>query len=183
MTIEEIFSKLAIHMVEGIMMHNEFAQQFNFLGLEGFAFFQYSHQLEETQNYLCLCNYYTNHYHKLIENVEIIIPKLIPQSWYKYTSMAVDTKTRYDALKTIMNKWINWEIETKKLYQNMYNELIQLKEIATATQINCFIEDVSEELAKAEQNLIRLELTEYDWTMISDWNQSLKKKYKKKLGW
>jgi len=37
MTIEEIFNKIASHMVEGIMIHDEMANAYDFLGLFGFA--------------------------------------------------------------------------------------------------------------------------------------------------
>ena len=116
MTVEEIFSKIAAHMIEGLMIHNEIAQQFNFLGLEGYALCHYNHHIEETHSYMQLCDYYSNHYHKLIEILEVTDPKLIPQSWYKYTTIEVDNKTRKEALQIIMNSWINWEKETKKLY-------------------------------------------------------------------
>ena len=183
MTVEEIFSQVAAHMIKGLMIHNEIAQQFNFLGLEGYALSHYDHHIEETHDYMQLCNYYSNHYHKLIEILDIADPKLIPQSWYKYTTIEVDNKTRREAISTIMNQWINWEKETKTFYQNIYETLCILKESASAFEIGEFIHDVSKELADAEKDLIQLEMINYDWTKILEIDQEKQKKYKKKLGW
>ena len=41
---------------------------------------------------------------------------IIPDSWYKYTSMDVDASTKRNAIKDLTEKWINWERETKTLY-------------------------------------------------------------------
>ncbi len=35
MTIEEIFSEISKHMIEGIMIHAQMADYYNFLGLKG----------------------------------------------------------------------------------------------------------------------------------------------------
>jgi hypothetical protein len=35
MTVEEIFNQMARHMVEGLMMHSQLTEYYNFLGLEG----------------------------------------------------------------------------------------------------------------------------------------------------
>lgn len=183
MTTEEIFSKLAAHMIKGIMIHNEIAQQFNFLGLEGYALCHYNHHVEETHNYMRLCDYYSTHYHKLIEILEVSDPQLIPQSWYKYTTIDVDNKTRREAIQSIMNQWIDWEKDTKKLYQTMYEELCILHESASAFEVAELIHDVTTELAGAEKNLIQLEMINYDWVKIIEEDQVKQKKYKKKLGW
>jgi hypothetical protein len=67
MTVEEIFSKLASHMVEGIMIHDDMANAYDFLGLFGFAECHDYHHLEETKNYRCLSHYFSTHYHKLLK--------------------------------------------------------------------------------------------------------------------
>jgi len=51
MTVEEIFTKLAIHMEEGTHYHQELANAYNFLGLHGNALCHFKHQAEETNNY------------------------------------------------------------------------------------------------------------------------------------
>ena len=48
-----------------------------------------------------------------------------------------------------MKKWIEWEEDTKSLYQKMYNELLTLNEVAAASFLENYINDVSEELRQA----------------------------------
>ena len=35
MTVEEIYAELSAHMIKGIMMHEQLANYYDFLGLEG----------------------------------------------------------------------------------------------------------------------------------------------------
>ena len=89
-------------------------------------------------------------HHKLLK-YEIKNNKLIPDSWYKYKTIEVDGNTKKNAIKDLMTKWINWEIETKRLYESARKELYELNEVAAALEIDKYIADVSEELAGAEQ--------------------------------
>lgn len=182
MTIEEIFIKLASHMEEGVKIHNEMATAFDFLGLEGFARMHNAHAQEEQNNYLHLLYYYSYHYHKLIKE-ETNFQKLIPDNWYKYSSMAIDNNTKRSATKEFMEKWVAWEQTTKKLYQEMRQELCSLGEIAAALEIDKYIKDVDKELAHAQKKLIKLESIGYDIITIIEWSDHFKIKYKKKLGW
>ena len=103
-------------MVEGIMYHDEMAKAYDFLGLPGFSKCQDYHHLEETEGYRCLSHYYATHYYKLLQLEEITKPKLIPETWYKYTTWSVDTGTKKSTIKDLMTKWMEWERSTKKLY-------------------------------------------------------------------
>ncbi len=177
MTIEEIFIKLASHMVEGIMVHDEMANAYDFLGLEGFAKCHDHHHFEETCNYRCLVHYYSTHYHKLLKIDTQVRQTIIPEGWYKYTTMDVDVGTKRTAVKDLMKKWIDWEHDTKKLYQEMRQELYNLGEVASALKIDCFIKDVDDELIHAEKKYIKLEGTGYDSQYIIEQSEKLKKKY------
>ena len=82
-----------------------------------------------------------------------------------------------------MTKWIKWEQETKKLYQEIRQELALQGEVAAALQIDQYILDVDEELEDAQKKLMRLEIINYDLVEVMNWQERLYKKYKKKLGW
>ena len=178
MTNEEIFNKLASHMIEGIMIHDEMSRAYSFLGLEGFSLCHNSHHIEETHNYMHLCQYYSNHYHKLIELEEIPQPKIIPAAWNKYTTMDVDINTKREAVQAMMEKWVTWERDTKKLYQEMYQALWANGEIASVQKISCFICDVDKELEHAEKKWIQLKTVNYDINTIFHYEDAMKKKYK-----
>ena len=178
MTVEEIFSKLASHMVEGIMIHDDMANAYDFLGLCGFAKCHDYHHLEETKNYRCLSHYFSTHYHKLLKLEQLDQPKIIPETWHKYSTPDVDTNTKRNAVKDLMNKWVTWERDTKKLYQEMRQELCAIGEVAAALKVDCFICDVDEELVWAEKKWMKLETLGYDIGTILKWSSEMYKKYK-----
>ena len=178
MTVEEIFTKLAAHMKEGTMYHCTFMKGYDFLGLYGFSKCHEYHYLEETKEYCELLHYYSSRYHKIILLQDIPKPDIIPNDWYKYTTMDVDANTRRNAVKIMMEKWVEWERATKKLYQEMFKELCEINEIAAADKVKCYIYDVDEELKHAEKKLIKLESIGYDAVTIIDWQQPMYKKYK-----
>lgn len=181
MTVEEVFIKLISHMIEGIKFHNEMVREYNFLGLYGFAKCHEYHMIEELYGYQCLEHYYSTHYHKLIQADNTPKPELIPESWYKYNTLEVDNNTRKQAIKMLMEKWIEWEKETKEFYQSMYTELCSLGEHSSANKLLCYINDVSEELKHAEKKLIKLQSIDYDLITITEWQQPMYKKFKKEL--
>lgn len=183
MTVEEIFTKLANHMIEGVKTHYEFANAYEFLGLEGFAKEHNYHTIEEKCGLIHLLHYYFKHYHKLLKTEEIPTPKIIPDNWYKYTTIDVDANTKRNAIKDFIDRWIAWERSTKKLYQDMRQELTNIGEIAAALYIDKYIADVSKELKHAEEKQIHIATINYDLIEITSWQDAAEKKYKKKLGW
>ena len=183
MTVDEIFNKLASHMREGVCYHDEMARAYEYLALYGLSKLHICHACEEKEGYLLLSHYYMTHYFKLLQLENIPEPKLIPETWYKYTTQVVDGGTKRNAVKELMEKWIKWEQETKKLYQEMRAELIQIGETAAALYIDQYICDVDKELSHAQKKLIRLESIGYDLVEIINWQERLYKKYTKKLGW
>lgn len=178
MTIEEIFNQLASHMVEGIMYHDDMAKAYDFLALRGFARCHDYHHICETKSYRELSHYYSTHYHKLIQLNKLDQPQIVPESWYKYTTLDVDISTKRNAVKELMTKWVKWETETKNLYQAMRQELCSIGEVAAALYIDCLICDVDEELVWAQKKQIKLETLGYDIGAIIQCSEALHKKYK-----
>ena len=183
MTVEEIFNKLASHAREGVRFHDEMARAYEFIGLYGLSKCHIAHALEEKCGLNHLLYYYTTHYFKLLQYEELSQSKLIPDSWYKYTTQVVDAGTKRNAIKEFMEKWIKWEQDTKKLYQEMRQELCNIGEIAAALYIDTLIEDVTKELCHAQKKLVRFETIGYDIIKIIEWQDEWEKKYNKKLGW
>lgn len=181
MTIESIFIQLAAHMKTGIEMHHKMMEAYNFISLKGYKKCQEYHYLSELKEYLNLCQYYLEHYYKLLNVPPAAETNVFSSSWYKYTQQEVDTNTKRTAVRDIMKKWIDWETETKTLYQNMYKELIALNEVAAASFLKNYINDVLEELQQAQQKQIELETINYDAVEIIKEQQHYEKKYKKKL--
>lgn len=181
MTVEEIFSRLSAHMVKGLMIHDHFATMFNFLNLCGYRKCHEYHYFEESLNYRCLQNFYLDHFNKLIVEEKVEVPDLIPANWFKHERMDVDASTKRTAIREIYKQWVDWETETKQLYESSYKELYELGEIAAAIKISYFIEDVSAELTRAREKQLNLESHGYDMVAIIDEQKSLYNSYVKKI--
>lgn len=181
MTVEEIFSRLSTHMVNGLMLHNQLASGFAFLNLEGYKKCHEYQYLEESFNYRCLQDYFLAYHNKLIPETKIDNTNVIPNTWYKYTQMDVDTNTKRSAIRDMFKAWVEWEKEAKQLLETSYKELYDLGEICAAMKIAWFLKNTSKELKHAQEHQIYLENLNYDICHIIEEQKELKKKYIKKI--
>jgi len=181
MTIEEIFSNISQHMIEGLMVHSQLSDYFAFIGLDGYQECHKYHYFEENSNYKKICDYYLHHYNKLILDLPFKNPAVIPTNWYQYNRQDVSAQTRKTAVQLAFETWVNWEKDTKKLYERLYQELINLNEIASAKEISKYIIDVDGELKEAYQEHLELSAIDYDILNIMQEQKDIKKKYHKKL--
>lgn len=177
MTIEEVFKQIGTHMIEGLMMHSQMSEYYLFLGLEGYAECHQYHYFEESWSFQDLILYYIKEFNKLLPMGQAKDPGVISQNWYKYARNDVDAGTRKTAIKTGMEKWIDWEKETKMLYENMYKELLNAGEVAAAHKVKELVLDVDEELRQAEQYYLDKKITDYDMAVILEEQKSKKDKY------
>ena len=120
MTLEEIYRDLSAHMIKGLMVHDELANYYGFLGLDGYRCCHEYHYMAENCGYKKLNKYFIHHHNKLIPYKDIDNPNVIPDSWYRYAREDVDNATKENAIKRGLSIWLEWEKETKRLYQNMY---------------------------------------------------------------
>ena len=168
-------------MIKGMMIHEQLANYYDFLGLQGYKRCHEYHFLQETCAYRGVCRYFINHHDMLIPDEKIENPEIIPASWYDHIRGDVDTSTKKNAVKSGLTKWVTWERETKKLYESMYNELVNMGEVASACKIKELICDVDCELKKAERYWLNKEATGYDMSLIISEQKSKHDKYRKKM--
>ena len=170
MSIEDIFTKIANHMVEGIMFHDQVSICYDFIGMRRFAKDHAEQYIEESKYYRSLLHYYLTHYHKLLKIEIAPMPQIFPDGWHRYDTFQVDISTKKKKIKELTNEWVNWERTTKTLYQEMYYAAIEEREIAAAMYIQKLIKEVTKELTRAEQLLIDLESIDYDMpTILTGW--------------
>lgn len=178
MTPEEIFTKILNHMVKGLMVHEQLANYYDFLGLQGYRRCHEYHFLSESRCYRKLYHYYIKKYNKLLPEFRFENPNIIPQDWLAYYRQQVNMKTKRSAVKEGLDQWIKWEGSTCTLYEKMYKELIDLGEFAAAEEISKLIKEVEEELQTAEQYQLNKLSIDYDMTSIIEEQKSLHNKYK-----
>ena len=180
--ISEIFSELSNHMVKGMMLHDQMANYYKFLGLSGYAKCHEYHFMKETDDYRKLQRYFISHYNKLIPEERFDNPNVIPENWYNYTRQDVDASTKKSAVKTGLTSWVEWERDTKALYESSYTELEDLGEVATALFLREYVEDVTHELKKAQGYLLTKNAVGFDMDHIINEQSRMHKKYKDCLG-
>ena len=182
MTLEEIYSQIASHMIKGMMIHENLANYYDFLGLKGYKRCHEYHFLSESCSFRKLNRYFINHHNKLIPNKNVDTPQVIPDSWYQVSRLDVDNAVKRNAIKNGLTIWHNWEKETKQLYEDMYNQLMSINEVASALHIKEYICDVDDELKKVERYMLNKEAIEYDLSVIipeqDDWHDKYKCKLK-----
>jgi len=181
MTIAEIYSKINEHMINGLMLHDQLANYYDFLGLEGYKRCHEYHYLAENVSYRSLNRYFINHHNMLIPEAKFDNESIIPAGWYSHKREDVDSSTKKNGVKSALTKWVEWERETKKLYEQMYQEAMDIGEVASASKIKCLITDVDKELKKAERYWLNKEATGYDMVYIVEEQEAKHKKYKKKM--
>lgn len=182
MTLEQIYSELAAHKIKGMMMHENLANYYDFLGLKGYKRCHEYHFLEETCSFRRLNRYYINHHNKLIPDKDIEPLLVIPDSWYRVSRLDVDNATKKTAIKNGLTIWHNWEKETKKLYESMYKELMSIDEVASALYVKKCICDVDEELKQVERYMLNKMAIDFDLSVIipeqHEWHENYKCKTK-----
>ena len=181
MTVDEIFAEVSAHMIKGLMIHTQLADYYDFLGLQGYKRCHEYHALKESCSYRGINRYFINHYNKLVPEKEIENPDIIPENWYRYTRQDVDANTKRNAVKSGLEKWVEWEQDTKKFYEQMYVELMNLQEVSGALKMKELICDVDQELKKAQRYHLNKMATDYNINSIISEQGRKHKKYKKKL--
>ena len=181
MELNEIYSRIVTHQIKGVMLHEQMANYYDFLGLEGYKRCHEYHMFKEMCTYRSTYRYFINHHNMLIPDERIENPEAIPASWFKYTRQDVDSATKKNAVKSGLNAWVDWERDTKALYEDMYGELMELGEVASALKIKQLVCDVDCELKKAERYQLNKEAIGYDMGAIIAEQKPKHHKYQKKM--
>lgn len=181
MTIDEIFSKLSSHMIQGMMTHEQLMNCYEFLGLSGYAACHEYHYLSETKGYIKLCRYKVKHFGTLIQNKKVTDPEIIPTSWLEASRDLTDFQTRKKAMSAAIDTWIDWEEQTKRLYNDCYKAFYELNEMAAADLVLSYINSVEEEIVFAKEERLKKIAMDFDIVSILEEQDSWEKKFKKKI--
>lgn len=181
MTTEEIFKTILERMVKGLMVHEQLANYYDFLGLQGYRRCHEYHYIKENEGYRKMSHYYIKKYNMLMPEFRFDNPEIIPSSWYGYHRQEVDTKTKRQAVQDGLNEWVKWEGATCTLYEKMYKELIDIGEFAAAAKICELITEVEHELQTAEKYQLNKIAVDYDMNIIIEEQKPLHCKYKKMI--
>lgn len=183
MSIDEIFSKMSEHMIKGMMVHEQLMNSYLYLGLKGYAACHEYHYLEETKGHIRLNTYKIEHYDSLVVGTfdRSDVPRIVPDSWFTFKRNTVDANTRTKAIAAAYDEWINWESETKALYEEIYSDLINQGEIPFAEFAKEYILDVEEELVYAKSERLAKSSMDFDIVSILEEQEQYERSFKKKI--
>lgn len=181
MLVSEIFTKISERQIEGLMFHGEMTNYFNFLNLHGFKRMHEYHYYKEIISQKDIESYYINHHNALINVTNVPKPKVIPLTWYTVTRQKITSSIKQKSVLESFEKWCDWEMGSKELYSDMYNELIQNSEIASANKVLDLIKAVNDEVKFIERMKIKLNGIDYDMQYITLIQNKLHKRFKRKI--
>lgn len=177
---EQIYVELDEHMKKALCFHEQLADYFCFLGLQGFKRkleYQYMCEVAEGRK---LHHKYINIHKKLIPVHQVEVIQFIPREWSKYTTEDVNDNVLPKFVKSAIEQYKEWEEETKELYEEMWQKCINIGLIADAEYISTLVEDVTKELKKINRMHEQLNGTGYNAVSIHGMQDKYHEKYKKK---
>ena len=161
-----IFNDIVIRQIEGVMMHTDLADIFDFMGLHGFKREQEYHALSEFCSMRGVSRYAINHINQIPNSKGAKQKEIIPANWYNATRFQVSESDRKGKLKELYTKWQEWEKETKSLYEEKYKELIEIGAVASALKIKELVCDVDKELKCIDRCIIEYSAIGWDMSYI-----------------
>lgn len=176
----DIFKKINDNQIQGIMLHRNMMIYYDFLGIRFMKRCHEFHYLSETTSNDTINRYVNNHLNRIMIIKNVSSPFDIPENWENVDRMKVTNDSRKQYFKQAIDKWHDWEIETKKLYQECYKELCNISEIASAKKVIQLISCVDDELKFLERKIILFTELEWDLKSIMMFDNELHDKYAKK---
>ena len=206
--LQTLYSELINRMKQGVEMHEQLADYYNFLNLPGYAKCHEYQMLCELLTYRKAKDMYMREYNQLVQPAYMVNNTLtnmaansnnpnamnnmannkmnyssnvIPTNWYNYTRYDVDQGTKRTAVKEGFKKWLDYEKDTKQYLTNMAQYLEQNNEREAARKLDYLIEHVEKEIEAAENKMMNLESAGYDMNYILQQQEELKQHYAEKI--
>lgn len=177
----DIFNEIISHQIEGIMLHCDLANMFDFMGLHGFKRQHECRAMEEFAEMRGVNRYAINHLSIMPSSSNVGRAKeIIPTSWKGAKRSDVTESDRKSKVKELFGKWKDWETETKTLYQKKFKELVELGMIACANKVNELIMDIDKELKNLERDYILYSSVGWEMYFIATKQDELHAEYEKR---
>lgn len=176
----EVYSIVNNRQITALMFHDDMADMFDFLGLKGFKRMHEYQYLIESAEHRALKRYYINHHGKLMPDSTLTPVKVIPEGWIQYSRMDVTPSIRKQAVQQGMEKYLEWETETKAIYSKMAAYLMDWQKVSDFNKINALIKDVDMELKYLERLCLELKSVDYDSAYVGMLQDKYHEKYRKK---
>lgn len=179
-TLEHVYLAIDERMCKAICFHEQLADYFCFLGLQGYKrMLEYQYMMECAEKRK-LHRRYIDHHHKILPARQVQTPVFVPKDWNRYTTQDIDDNVMPRFVRAAMKQYHEWEEETKELYQEQCDILMQANMVSDCEYVKELIVDVEKELKRIARIMESLNGTGYDVTMIHGMQDKLHQKYKQK---
>ena len=176
-----IFSEIIVRHIEGVMLHTDLADMFDFMAMRGFKREQEYHALKEFCEMRGVSRYAINHINQMPNGQGAKGKDIISAAWYNATRYQVSENDRKSKTKELYSKWQEWEKETKELYEKKYKELMDLGAVASALKVKEIICDVDYELKCLERCMLEYSAVGWDIEYIMYKQPEIHDCYEKKM--
>lgn len=178
--LEQIYSEIDERMCMALAFHEQLADYFCFLGLQGFkrmAEYQYMKECAEKRK---VHKRYIDYHHKVIPVKDYKKPVMIPKEWGRYTTHDIDDSVVPKYVRIALEEWYNWEMETKECFSELCEKLMSIGQHTDYEFLKEMILDVEKECKKITRMIEQLNGTGYDTTTIHGMQDKYHEKYKRK---
>ena len=180
-SVDDVFAEINDRQIAALMMHDQMADYFDFLGLSGYKRLHLYQYFAESKERRDVAHYYINHHGKLIPDRFEGNVQMIPESWRSANRMSVGKSTKQKAVEDGFSVYLGWEQATKDVYQKYATALREQGYVADAIFVDRLVEDVDNELERLERIITDLITSGYDPVYIVESQKELHDKYKKKM--
>lgn len=180
-SVDDVFAEINARQIAALMMHDQMADYFDFLGLSGYKRLHLYQYFAESKERRDVAHYYINHHGKLIPDRFEGNVQMIPDSWRSANRMSVGKSTKQKAVEDGFSVYLGWEQATKDVYQKYATALREQGYVADAIFVDRLVEDVDNELERLERIITDLITSGYDPVYILESQKELHDKYKKKM--
>ena len=176
---EEAYGIINNRQITALMFHDSMADMFDFLGLKGFKRMHEYQYLVESVEHRAIKRYYLNHHGKMLPESKVSSISVVPADWYKYNRMDVTISIRKQAVQTALEKYLDWETETKAVYSKVASYLMEWNKVADFNRVNTLLMDVDRELKALERLCLQLQSVDYDPVYMDSIQCKYHDRYKK----
>ncbi len=174
---KELYSAINTRQITALMFHDEMADMFDFLGLQGFKqMHEYQYRVE-SEEHRALKRYYISHHNCILPQEEVYPEEVIPDEWLKYTRMDVTPPVCKQAVQKAFDQYLEWETDTKALYERCACYLLSWNKVADFNTVNDLVKDVDIELKCLTGIYLRLKSANYDSAYIESIQDHYREKY------
>lgn len=178
--LEDVYTAISEHMCKALAFHEQLADYFCFLGLQGFKRMLEYQYMKECAGKRKLHKRYIDMHHKLIPFKQVQLPQFLPADWARYTTQDIDDNVIPKFVRSALKAYKEWEESTRDCYKEQCKMLMDVGLVTDYEFVKELVLDVEKELKKISRMIENLNGTGYDVNMVHGMQDKYHEKYKKK---